>query len=183
MNPLIHSPTQTSSKFRWSNLKTLLTPDFNKRRPFQYSITNIPSSTNHFCQKEDIVHPKRPSLTGSDSLHIVVDKCMSHFRRRTSNASSVTFNLELETNKVLEMYQLALDELNYAQDSRGSLYYSGDLVAAEEAIVNYTDSYKFLLEQCSPEQQEELQITLGSKLNQLSDKLKSLPQQEDQRSI
>ncbi|KAG0790661.1 hypothetical protein G6F22_006351 [Rhizopus arrhizus] len=111
---------------------------------------------------------------------------MSPFRRRSSNASSVvSFNIEIETKKLFEIYQLALDELNYAEDSRGSLYYSGDRVAAKEAIEHCVEAYQLILEQSvTLEQQDKLKSTIGIKISQLVNKFDSLPlQQDDQLSL
>ncbi|EIE88305.1 hypothetical protein G6F46_000796 [Rhizopus delemar] len=185
MHPLVHSPTQTTIKSKWYNPKTWFTPEFTKRRPSHCSTTSTTSSNSYCCcQTKEEVYPKRPSLTGSESLHVVVDKCMSPFRRRPSCASSVaTFDIELETKKVMEAYQFALDELNYAQDSRGSLYYSGDRVAAKEAIEQCDEAYAFLLEQCTPQQESELKSSLGQQLVELMSQFDSLPLQDDQLSF
>ncbi|KAG0747243.1 hypothetical protein G6F57_005993 [Rhizopus arrhizus] len=127
-----------------------------KRRPSQCSLESTTSTNSGY-------YPKRLSLTGSESISFVVDKCMSPFRRRSSNASSVvSFNIEIETKKLFEIYQLALDELNYAEDSRGSLYYSGDRVAAKEAIEHCVEAYQLILEQSvTLEQQDKLKSTIA----------------------
>lgn len=179
MHPLVHSPTQNALKTKWYNLKSWFNPDMTKRRPSQCSLESTTSTNSGY-------YPKRLSLTGSESISFVVDKCMSPFRRRSSNASSVeSFNVEIETKKLFEIYQLALDELNYAEDSRGSLYYSGDRVAAKEAIEHCVEAYQLILEQSvTLEQQDKLKSTIGIKISQLVNKFDSLPlQQDDQLSL
>ncbi|CEP16395.1 hypothetical protein [Parasitella parasitica] len=195
MHPLVHSPTQTTLRSKWHSLKTWFTPDLTKRRPSQCSTTSdtSASSTNSTatsccCHHDDFLfvpsHTKRPSLTGSEGLGVVVDKCMSPFRRRPSNASSEMsmINTQKETEKVYELYNLAMDELNYAEDSRGSPYYSGDRIAAKEAIENCEESYSLLLAR-KDYKDEHLQATIGFKISTLRTKYESLPLQDDQLSF
>ncbi|GAN08190.1 hypothetical protein MAM1_0192d07697 [Mucor ambiguus] len=196
MHPLVHSPTQTTLKSKWHSFKTWFTPDLTKRRPSQCSTTSTTStaSTNSTamsccCHQEDSLfipsHTKRPSLTGSEGLGIVVDKCMSPFRRRPSNASSElsTMDTQKEIEKVYELYNLAMDELNYAEDSRGSPYYSGDRIAAREAIENCEESYTLLLMQTEQQNDDHLKSTIGFKISTLRSKYESLPLQDDQLSF
>ncbi|KAI8647832.1 hypothetical protein BD408DRAFT_407870 [Parasitella parasitica] len=195
MHPLVHSPTQTTLKSKWHSFKTWFTPDLTKRRPSQCSTTSATSTTSTnstaascCCHHDDSLfiplHTKRPSLTGSEGLGIVVDKCMSPFRRRPSNASSEMsmINTQKETEKVYELYNLAMDELNYAEDSRGSPYYSGDRIAAKEAIENCEQSYSLLLAR-KDHKDEHLKATIGFKISTLRLKYESLPLQDDQLSF
>ncbi|KAG2210616.1 hypothetical protein INT46_005292 [Mucor plumbeus] len=195
MHPLVHSPIQTTFKSKLNSLKRWFTPELTKRRPSQSSTTSTTSTTSTnstaiscCCHQEDSLfipsHTKRPSLTGSEGLGIVVDKCMSPFRRRPSNASSEMsiIDSQKEIEKVYELYNLAMDELNYAEDSRGSPYYSGDRIAAKEAIENCERSYSLLLMQ-TEQKDEHLQSTIGFKILTLKSKYESLPLQDDQLSF
>ncbi|KAG1472663.1 hypothetical protein G6F56_001411 [Rhizopus delemar] len=168
---------QTSFKSKWHSIKSWFTPN-DKQRKLSES-----SDTRCSCQ-QGLVQYKRPSLSGSESLHVVMDKCMSPFRRRPSTASStVTFNYLSESRKAVEAYRFAQDEYNYAQDSRGSLYYNGDLIAAKEAMDHCEEIYRSLMEQCTAHQQNELNYTLGSNVRRLKTKLNNLPTQDDTCSL
>lgn len=177
-------PNSPTLKSKWSTFKDWITPDLTKRRPSQCSTTSTTSTTSTnttvscCCQDEPVFysHTKRPSLTGSEGL---VDKCMSPFRRRPSNASEI--NLQKETEKVYELYNLAMDELNYAEDSRGSPYYSGDRIAAKEAIENCEQAYSNLI--LHHDDVSHLESTIGFKISTLRTKYDSLPLQDDQISF
>lgn len=81
-----------------------------------------------------------------------------------------------------ELYNLAMDELNYAEDSRGSPYYSGDRIAAREAIENCEEAYSLLLMQ-TEQTDDHLKSTIGFKISTLRSKYESLPLQDDQLSF
>ncbi|KAI7905003.1 uncharacterized protein BX663DRAFT_501326 [Cokeromyces recurvatus] len=206
MHPLVHSPTQTSLKSKWNSFKTWIIPDSNKRRPSQCSttstISNI-STNNTICcccathqpfivvtdHQDSTLFQKSPLLVGSESLvGTVVDKCMSPFRRRSSTASSTSMNdsLILKRKQLLEKmneyYNLAMDEINYAEDSRGSRYYSGDLIAAKEAIDQCEEVYLLLLAE-DPNNRKYLQSTIGIKISKLKSKYATLPLQDDPLSF
>ncbi|KAI9480795.1 MAG: hypothetical protein EXX96DRAFT_564163 [Benjaminiella poitrasii] len=132
---------------------------------------------------------KRPSLTGSISEGLVgsmMDKCMSPFRRRPSNASSTSIQeaiKEQQLEKVYELYSLAMDEINYAEDSRGSRYYDGDRIAAKEAIDQCEEAYSSLLLLLLSHNHEtyllHLQATIGFKIADLKSRYTLLPLQDN----
>ncbi|GAA5797798.1 hypothetical protein EDC94DRAFT_620987 [Helicostylum pulchrum] len=188
MHPLVQSPTTTTFKTKWNTIKDWFTPDLAKRRPSHCSTTstNTTATTSSSCRcKEDTFipsHTKRPSLTNSLNEG-VLDKCMSPFRRRPSNASCATStstindDMDKEIEKLYELYNFAMDEINYAEDSRGSPYYQGDRISAKEAIDQCDQTYKKLT------QKFEIDSTIAYKISTLSIKFDSLPLQDDQRSI
>lgn len=185
MHPLVHSPTQTTFKSKWNTFKTWITPELYKRRPSQCSTTSTSSSNSNCCCNHNEYYPqhqqKRPSIT--DPL----DKCISlslPFRRRSSNASSELSEVDVqkETEKVYELYSLAMDEINYAEDSRGSPYYNGDRIAAKEAIDAFCEGYLSLL-QNNGNNKEHLKQTLGLKKKSLEAKFESLPLYDDLDSV
>ncbi|KAG0164694.1 hypothetical protein DFQ28_009921 [Apophysomyces sp. BC1034] len=104
------------------------------------------------------------------------------FRRRPSNASSDLSEIDIqkETEKVYDLYALAVDEINYAEDSRGSPYYSGDRITAREAIDGCATAFMQLLQHTSNHNlRSELQSTLAPRLIQLQQKYDQLPQEID----
>ncbi|CAO3655449.1 unnamed protein product [Mucor hiemalis] len=204
MYPLVHSPTQTTFKSKWNTFKEWFTPDLSKRRPSQCSttststtLTNSTTVSNCCCNnKEEFMptHKKRPSLTTSIINEGVLDKCMSPFRRRPSNASHQTLEEEEEDQSLLrlqqqtkieklyELYNFAIDEINYAEDSQGSPYYHGDKIAAKEAIDHCHTSYQQVLSSFNLDNSNNVLDAIGSKIATLSTKFNQLPA-DDQLSI
>ncbi|KAI9356138.1 hypothetical protein BD770DRAFT_390534 [Pilaira anomala] len=189
MYPLVQSPTTTTFKSKWNTFKDWFTPDLAKRRPSQCSTTSTNttstvSSTGYGCKEESFIpsNIKRPSFPSSLNEG-VLDKCMSPFRRRPSNASCVTTtstineDMDKEIERLYELYNFAMDEINYAEDSRGSLYYHGDRIAAKEAIDECNETYQNLI------QKFEIDSTIAYKISTLQVKFDSLPLQDDQRSF
>lgn len=203
MHPLVHSPTtsttQTTLKSKWNTFKEWFTPDIlllvqQRRRPSQCSTTSTmtTSSYNSCCcansPREDpfsippsqsTQHKKKPSITSSSFGG----------GRRPSNASCSQITeekqREQQIEKLYELYNLAMDEINYAQDSRGSPYYDGDRIAAKEAIDHVVSFYQEL-------QLVDPQLVNSSnssriivfKIATLNSKFDALPiQDEDQRSF
>ncbi|KAG0165561.1 hypothetical protein DFQ30_008294 [Apophysomyces sp. BC1015] len=145
-------------KSRWNHFKT----KFGDRRPSQCS-----------CGSDTA------SVRTCESSSIMPDKLFSGlFRRRCSNASldMSLFDVEKETEKVTHLYEFAVDEVNYAEDSLGSSYYSGDLETAREAIEECADAYVQLLQQVSDSVRDSLQETLLPKLMALQEKYTALPE-------
>jgi hypothetical protein len=91
-------------------------------------------------------------------------------------------DVQKETEKIYELYSLAMDEINYAEDSRGSPYYNGDRIAAKEAIAAFCEGYLSLLQNNS-NNKEHLKQTLGLKKKSLEAKFESLPLYDDQDSV
>lgn len=183
----------TTFKDKWNSFKVWFTPVLPKRRPSQCSTTSTTtttttastSSTNAYS-KDDLLYipsnTKRPSIPNSLNEG-VFDKCMSTFLRRPSNGSCVTStstindDMDKEIEKLYELYNFAMDEISYAEDSRGSPYYQGDRISAQEAIDQCTKSYESLL------QQYNIDSTISYKISTLTKKLASLPVHDDQLSF
>ncbi|KAI9491768.1 hypothetical protein BDB00DRAFT_873976 [Zychaea mexicana] len=109
------------------------------------------------------------------------------FRRRGSGASTSsscsslagmddTDYFEKETQRLQSLYELALDEINYAEDSRGSPYYVGDRVTAREAIDGCAIAFMQLQQQTTDSSlQSLLQSTMAPRLIELQSKFDALP--------
>ncbi|KAJ8652168.1 hypothetical protein O0I10_012226 [Lichtheimia ornata] len=99
------------------------------------------------------------------------------FRRNGCNASDLTDNdVKEEIDHLQRLYLLALDELNFAQDSMGSLYYEGDRITAHEAINDCTNTFMRLLSRISDiDQRRHLRLTIIPKLVDLQEQYNQLP--------
>lgn len=67
-------------------------------------------------------------------------------------------------------------QLNYAEDSQGSSYYSGDLVAAREAVNDCANAFIQLLEHTmDPITRNSLETSMSPRLLKLQKRLHALP--------
>ncbi|KAF7726777.1 hypothetical protein EC973_008465 [Apophysomyces ossiformis] len=144
-------------KSRWNHFKT----KFGDRRPSQCSYSSDTAS-----------------VRTCESSNIMPDKFLSGlFRRRGSNTSlDMILDVEKETERLTSLYEFAVDEVNYAEDSLGSSYYAGDLETAREAIEECAGAYIQLFEQVSDSVRDNLKETLLPKLLALQEKYTSLPE-------
>ncbi|KAG2176250.1 hypothetical protein INT43_005484 [Umbelopsis isabellina] len=98
---------------RWSNI-------------FQVFKTNTAKPTNGYRDSEaSMTFRRRPSATSEDST-------------LSSSASDEEFNKSLK--KFHELYRNAVDDLAYAKESFGSIYYTNDRDAALEATRKFIDA-------------------------------------------
>ncbi|KAI9486018.1 MAG: hypothetical protein EXX96DRAFT_474217 [Benjaminiella poitrasii] len=73
------------------------------------------------------------------------------------------------------LYRLGVDEIAYAIESQGSIYYSGDLISATEAVNNCLDRFQQLMQTLNSERSHKLQQEWTEILFELRSKLDSLP--------
>ncbi|KAG1442474.1 hypothetical protein G6F56_011050 [Rhizopus delemar] len=101
--------------------------------------------------------------------------------RQKSVLSTANFSIQEPINYDKEIdlfeksYLLATEELNYAIESQGSIYYQGDLLATEEAVHHCLDQFHDLLRLLQPRSAQYLQHRWSEALYQLQSRLSSLP--------
>ncbi|KAI8333969.1 hypothetical protein BC941DRAFT_338105, partial [Chlamydoabsidia padenii] len=118
------------------------------------------------------------SYTSTSTIDKLLQVIPGIFKRRSSSASahSNPYEEEKECDRLEQLYQAALEEISYAQDSQGSRYYSGDLASAREAIDICFDTCVQLLNQAPNHQSHEhLHKIITLKLSSLYSKLDALP--------
>ncbi|KAG2218669.1 hypothetical protein INT45_007838 [Circinella minor] len=87
-----------------------------------------------------------------------------------------------EKKRLQSLYELALDEIKYAEDSRGSPYYIGDRITAREAIDCCAIAFMQLQQQTTDSSlQSLLQSTMAPRLIDLQTKFDALPTTEQQQ--
>ncbi|KAI8332850.1 hypothetical protein BC941DRAFT_358465 [Chlamydoabsidia padenii] len=127
--------------------------------------------------------PRRPSHCTSCSSRSEHDETPSilFFKRRSSQSSQAPLpDLNRETEKVHDLYMLAMDELNYAGDSQGTFYYVNDRVSAQEAIENFSNaSMQLLTIAHDPDSKSQLQAMIQARLELLQTKFNALPEVAD----
>jgi hypothetical protein len=192
MHPLVHSPSSTQTfKSKWNTFKEWFTPEFvllQKRRPSQCSTTSTSTNTTSTsfsvssnsccCNKEvefTIIAPAQPPLTITNSIYNFNGRRPSNSScYSTATTTTATTNEQIE--KLNELYNLAMDEINYAQDSRGSPYYHGDRIAAKEAIENCVSFYKELI--AAVVDNNSVLTRIGNKIDALLVQFDALPLQD-----
>ncbi|KAI9254448.1 hypothetical protein BDA99DRAFT_518434 [Phascolomyces articulosus] len=99
-------------------------------------------------------------------------------RSSTSSASEQTFiiSYEEELNELIQAYEFAEDELAYAIDSQGSVYFDNDRETAEEAIDVCVDRFNFLLSRLSKAESIKLNAQYAGAIASLHERLNALPQ-------
>lgn len=98
------------------------------------------------------------------------------FRRRASASAPEMEEIDRERERIEKMYALAMDELNFAEDSQGSPYYEGDRITAHEAIDNCTTTFMQLIRHISDHQQRnQLQQDITPRLIHLQERYNALP--------
>ncbi|KAI7849431.1 hypothetical protein BDC45DRAFT_540152 [Circinella umbellata] len=99
-------------------------------------------------------------------------------RRRSSTCSEQSYvvSYEEELNELIQAYEFAEDELAYAIDSQGSVYFDNDRETAEEAIEVCVDRYNFLLSRLSKAETIKLNAQYYGAIASLHVRLSALPQ-------
>ncbi|KAL4213874.1 hypothetical protein AB4K20DRAFT_1983956 [Rhizopus microsporus] len=76
-------------------------------------------------------------------------------------------------------FQIAADEMVYAIESQGSIYYRGDFLAASEAVHLCIDQFHDLLHSLKPDKSHTFQLKWSEPLFKLRSRLDSLPSPKD----
>ncbi|KAG1445988.1 hypothetical protein G6F56_009721 [Rhizopus delemar] len=79
------------------------------------------------------------------------------------------------TNTFAKSIRNASEELVYAVESQGSIYYKGDYTTASEAIHHCIDQFHHLLQSLEPENSQTFQHIWSEPLFQLRSRLDALP--------
>ncbi|KAI9266342.1 hypothetical protein EDC94DRAFT_603468 [Helicostylum pulchrum] len=86
--------------------------------------------------------------------------------------------IELSMDKIEELFSAAKDELEYADESQGSVYYHEDLTTAEKAVSEVLSEYeRFLKELPSDDMRNEVKSKVGMKMRELKMTFDALPEE------
>ncbi|CAO3594789.1 unnamed protein product [Absidia cylindrospora] len=145
---------------------------------------NTESNTNYGEHRRPS-HCSDQSVSSSTSTN-TIDKLLlgipGLFKRRCSNASTTScqdqliYEEERESERLDELYQTALDEISYAEDSQGSRYYPGDVISAKEAMDSCVEAFVEFLHQAPDRQSHDHHHTnITRKLFLLQSRFDALP--------
>ncbi|KAG2205243.1 hypothetical protein INT47_009508 [Mucor saturninus] len=201
-------PAPTLLKSKWNTFITKLSPTHEHApQPRRRRSSAEDHSNNNIKNQKRRKHSDAVSVGTYESNVSIADKfrqVIPFFRRSTcSNMSSeenlpttattttttaaapvtvctATCDYYKQLDELKSLYTLAVDEINYAEDSQGSSYYSGDLVTAREALDDCANAFMQLLAQINDLlTREGLQSSMAPKLLRLQKRLDALPDIED----
>ncbi|KAG0168321.1 hypothetical protein DFQ28_004992 [Apophysomyces sp. BC1034] len=93
-------------------------------------------------------------------------------------ASGDGSQVERSMNRIEELFSAAKDEMEYAEESQGSVYYHEDYKTAEKAVKECLEAYDtFLKELPTDEMRNEMKTKVDMKLRELSMAFKALPEE------
>ncbi|KAF9426187.1 hypothetical protein BGZ94_006840 [Podila epigama] len=93
---------------------------------------------------------------------------------RTSSATDIDKGVQ----EITDLFMVARDELEYAEEARGSVYYNDDKETARQAVQECLDTYDALLKNCNEEQKLDIQRKIGLKILELKSQLDALNAEE-----
>ncbi|KAI1311571.1 hypothetical protein EDD11_003423 [Mortierella claussenii] len=79
---------------------------------------------------------------------------------------------------ITDLFMTARDELEYAEEARGTVYYNDDKEAAREAVQDCLNSYNELLKELDDTQKLDVQRKIGLKIMELKSQLDALNTEE-----
>ncbi|KAI8889096.1 hypothetical protein K501DRAFT_239420 [Backusella circina FSU 941] len=167
--------TSLPFKSKWNTLKTKLIKSTTQKR-------RRSSSLDEEYQKRR-KNSDTLSVGTLDSTASVAGRfrqALPFFRRRSSLSPPNSFDFEKEFKRLQSLYSLAVDELNYAEDSHGSSYYSGDLATARNALDECANCFLYIIQRVqNVHTREHIQATMAPKLFQLQSRIEALPAEDD----
>ncbi|PIA16787.1 hypothetical protein COEREDRAFT_80867 [Coemansia reversa NRRL 1564] len=80
-------------------------------------------------------------------------------------SSKVDLDKEIET--ITDLATTAKDEMDFAEESRNSVYYNSDKVTAHEAVEELSTAYNGLLNRLSDTDKESIKTRIGMKVKEI----------------
>lgn len=173
------SSSEYSLKTRWNQLTNKRTSDSNtsfkdSRRPSHGSDQSVSSSTSTGTLDKlrrglPNIFKRRPSTASTQSDSTSPDYLPEEHEGPLSEEQE-------DDDRLGQLYQAAVDEISYAEDSYGSRYYPGDVASAKEAMDTCADAIVQLLHQAPDRQSHDyLHSTIVPKLLSLQSRFDALP--------
>ncbi|KAG0228809.1 hypothetical protein BGW41_003340 [Actinomortierella wolfii] len=79
---------------------------------------------------------------------------------------------------ITDLFMIARDELEYAEEAKGTVYYNEDKEAARAAVQECLDQFDSLMSECTEEQKTDVQRKIGLKIQELKAQLDALNAEE-----
>ncbi|KAF9990888.1 hypothetical protein BGZ75_008892 [Mortierella antarctica] len=87
-------------------------------------------------------------------------------------------DIEKGVQNITDLFMVARDELEYADEARGSVYYNDDKETARQAVQECLTSYDELLKDLDDAQKLDVQRKIGLKIMELKSQLDALNAEE-----
>ncbi|KAG0337506.1 hypothetical protein BG000_005331 [Podila horticola] len=124
-----------------------------------------------------------PSMSNSAAILLSTRYNQQMQKRTFVSPSFVTMmpsaaDIDKSVQEITDLFMVARDELEYAEEARGSVYYNDDKETARAAVQECLDTYDVLLKDCSQEQKLDIQRKIGLKIMELKSQLDALNAEE-----
>ncbi|KAI8354927.1 hypothetical protein B0O80DRAFT_372997, partial [Mortierella sp. GBAus27b] len=83
-------------------------------------------------------------------------------------------DIDKGVQNITDLFMTARDELEYAEEARGTVYYNDDKEGAREAVQECLNTYDNLLKDLNNEQKLDVQRKIGLKIMELKSQLDAL---------
>ncbi|KAJ2549858.1 hypothetical protein EV175_004284, partial [Coemansia sp. RSA 1933] len=87
--------------------------------------------------------------------------------RTRKYTSGPQVNLKDEIQRITDLAMTAKDEMDFAEESRNSVYYNDDKKAAHEAVEEMTDAYNKLLDRLNEKDKSSVDMSIGIKIKEI----------------
>lgn len=136
-----------------------------------------PRCTCQCSQKEETQGITRwfPRIRRRSSSSSSSSSAVSYNRRASADSIHTTELEDRHVNEFIKTYEFAVDEVNYAIESQGSIYYDGDLSTATEAVDTCLDNFRELMQIINRDRSHEIQQKWTDTLFALRARLDDLP--------
>ncbi|OBZ88765.1 hypothetical protein A0J61_03183 [Choanephora cucurbitarum] len=135
------------------------------------------SSSSSSTSSSIIKSPTRwfPRIRRRSSSSFFFSDFSSNSSRRDSNDDNGDIDNDKQLDDFEALYKLALDEMDYAIEFQGSIYYNGDLITATEAVDSCLERYKALIHTLPSDRSRQFREKWTDVLFDLRSRLDSLP--------
>ncbi|KAG0220877.1 hypothetical protein BGX31_010437 [Mortierella sp. GBA43] len=92
--------------------------------------------------------------------------------------AATSADIDKGVQNITDLFMTARDELEYAEEARGTVYYNDDKEGAREAVQECLNTYDNLLKDLNNEQKLDVQRKIGLKIMELKSQLDALNAEE-----
>ncbi|KAJ2461033.1 hypothetical protein GGF42_000460 [Coemansia sp. RSA 2424] len=86
---------------------------------------------------------------------------------KPTKAVKAAVDLDKEIETITDLATTAKDEMDFAEESRNSVYYNDDKMAAHDAVEEMTTAYNGLLERLSAADKSAIQTRIGMRIKEI----------------
>ncbi|KAJ1721207.1 hypothetical protein LPJ53_004228 [Coemansia erecta] len=90
-----------------------------------------------------------------------------HVSIQAQRYSSSSVNIDKEIEAITDLATTAKDEMDFAEESRNSVYYNDDKRTAHEAVDEMTNTYNSLLDRLSESDRKAVETRIGIKIKEI----------------